>query len=186
MLCKTCKDRATCTALCNAAEQYVNQDHGTFPGAIYLRDQTVQHPGPVEIYRDENGEFHETGWADMTGQSPALTGQDWRWLVANVKLTLLQYAALNLYYWRRLTLREVAALLGINSTTAKKHIDKAKLKTIEHIWAVVQVKARRGQAVTTGQKTLLSGLLHTKHKFTPFYMRAKPQDNGQGIFQLCL
>ena len=185
MLCETCEDRAACKALCDEAEQYVNQDHRTFPGVVYLRDQTVQHPGPVEIYRDESGDFHETGWSDMTGQSPALTAPDWRWLVDNVKLTLSQYAAVNLYFWRRLTLREVAGLLGINSTTAKKHVDKAKLKIIEHLWAVVQVKDRRGESVTPGQKALLSGLLHTRHKFTPPYLRPK-QDEQQGALLSCL
>ena len=186
MLCAKCDKRADCKALCDAAETYVNQDHRTFPGVLYLRDQTVPHPGPVEIYKDaDTGQLTETGWSDMQGEGPALTGSDWQWLVSNVKLTLFQYAALNLYYWRGLTLRQAAELLGINSTTAKKHIDKAKLKIIEYLWVITNAAQRRGEEIAHGQKALVVSLLHAKRKFTPFYLRTK-QDDDQGAFQLCL
>lgn len=141
-LCNTCDRRDTCTELCEAAERYVDQDHTTFPAPVFLRDQTVQHPGPLDLT-----------WPEMQGEAPELGAAEWAIVESIQWITARQKECIRLYYWERLSLRDIAAMLDINPVTVMRLVKKAQASLRRYLWAYLRLEEITAPEVAAKRKT---------------------------------
>ena len=152
MNCLECPKRETCAELCPEAEAYVDQDRQTFPGNIYLRDQTA--PDPAEMLATIEGDIRVTAWPDLMGEIPSLGQEDISLACDETGLTDLQRRIMLAYYHAEETLADIGREMKVNVSTIHRHLARARRKVIFKLWATFRLKALKGEKLTWTQRRI--------------------------------
>ena len=123
-LCTNCphdKIRETCYEICEEAEAWAEQDQVE----IDPQHLTYVSPAALEYIAHKQTLTH----AEM--QTDVRLGMiEWHY-VKTAKLTEQQMQVVWLYYWEKLTMREIGKKLGIGHPRVHKHLTLAKKKLIK-------------------------------------------------------
>ncbi len=122
-LCTNCTDPGPdeCETLCSQAEEWAEQDQ------IELDPQYLAYvtPAALEYIAHKQTLTHAEMQTDVR-----LGIQEWHY-VKQAKLTDQQMQVTWLYYWEKLTMKEIAKKLSISEPTVHQHLEYAKKKLIK-------------------------------------------------------
>lgn len=119
--CVGCWCEDTCDKLCDEAEEYTAQDH------VHQSTHLVYVGSGAKL--DYLANDSDLTLADM--QTDVRLGiQEWHY-VKQAKLTEQQMQTVWLYYWEKLTMKQIGVKLEISEPTVHKHIRYAKKKLIK-------------------------------------------------------